>query len=540
MDETAALSTLAVIGWGALGVFIGAIASIAVSLSIRVVVRRRESIRHLVRHMRMSLRIFLMLLGGGIAVLIATGPSPYFAGPTWRPTFRQIFIIVMIFATAMLLTGLIRAVEDSVLHRRRDDDDAEETPHYRRVRTQMQVVDRVLIAVVWVCALAGALLTFPSFRAVGTSLIASAGLLSIVAGLAVQSSLSNIFAGMQIAFSDALRVGDLVVFNEQMGSVEEITLTYVVVRTWDDRRWIVPSSHFATQPFENWTRREPQLLGTVEFDLDWLVPVEAMRVELTRLVNASDLWDGRSVNLQVTESTGGHVRLRAVVSARTSGDLWDLRCYIREEMINWVQRHAVYALPRTRLEPETTPAPPVEEREEFVDQVVEQWEQEQSVEETRLLPEPEPEDDAVIDDGALPKWLQSWLVQRHKGDESAPEPRPAKESRAELTLSSTSPQARLYSGSPEAEERNRKLSGPSAADMAEREKTAERRLRTGEQPKVEGEVEVEGEAEGEGRGEVEGGGEGKGAGSAVESGSSPEYLVETHVIAKVEDRPRAD
>ncbi len=505
MPEDIALSTLAILGWGALGVLIGAIASIVVSLATRMVVRRRERIRHLVRHMRTSLRVFLMLLGGGAAVLIAAAPSAYIAEPAWRPVFRQIFIIVMIFATALLLTGLIRAIEDTVLHNRDDEDDAEETPHYRRVRTQMQVIDRVLIAIVWVCALAGALLTFPAFGAIGTSLIASAGLLSIVAALAVQSSLSNIFAGLQIAFSDALRVGDLVVFNEQMGSVEEITLTYVVVRTWDDRRWIVPSSHFANNAFENWTRREAQLLGTVEFDLDWLVPVEAMRVELTRLVRASDLWDGRSVNLQVTESTGGHVRLRAVVSAATSGDLWDLRCYVREEMINWVQRHAVYALPRTRLEPETTPAPPVEEREHFVEQVVEQWEQEQAAEETRLLPEPEPVAEEQLDEGALPKWLQSWLVQRHPDAEPVAEtPRPAKESSVELTLSSTSPQARLYSGSPEAEERNRHLSGPSAADMAERQRIAERRGRTGEQSKVDSDA------------------------------APPEALVETHVLPKVE------
>nr|WP_231980650.1 mechanosensitive ion channel domain-containing protein [Tessaracoccus coleopterorum] len=275
-----------------------------------------------------------------------------------------------------------------------------------------------MIAVVWMCALAGALLTFPSFRTVGTSLIASAGLLSIVAGLAVQSSLSNIFAGMQIAFSDALRVGDLVVFNEQTGSVEEITLTYVVVRTWDDRRWIVPSSHFTTQPFENWTRREPRLLGTVEFDLDWLAPVEAMRVELVRLVRASDLWDGRSAALQVTESTGGHVRLRAVVSAATSGELWDLRCYVREEMIHWVQEHAVYALPapassRRRRPPLLRGA-----------RGLRRARRRRVGEGTGGRGHPAdagPEADDDLDEGALPKWLQSWLGQRRKPGETRPE-----------------------------------------------------------------------------------------------------------------------
>lgn len=490
MDEDAALNALTVVGWGVLGLVIGAAISIVVSVLARLIVRQRGRLKVLTRRMRAPQRVFMLLLGAGSTVLIATSPQLGKSSPPWREIFAHTFLIVMIFAGALLLTGVIRAVEDYVLYR--TDGTAippgaelNETSHSRRIRTQMQIVVRVLIAVVWICALAGALLTFPTFRAVGTSLIASAGLLSIVAGLAAQSSLSNIFAGMQIAFSDALRVGDLVVFDDQMGSVEEITLTYVVVRTWDDRRWIVPSSHFTTKAFENWTRRQAQMLGTVEFDLDWLVPVEAMRVELLRLVAASDLWDGRSVNLQVTESTGGQVRIRAVVSAASSGDLWDLRCYVREEMINWLQKHAVYALPRTRLEPDTTTAPPIEEREDFVDQVVGKWEEDQAQEKTQLMPAvAAADDDEDTDEGALPKWLQSWLVQRRKGHSAARDVPPAEEAPSETTLSSTSPQARLYSGSPEADERGRKLAGPGPADMAEREKVAERKQRTGEQPAV--------------------------------------------------------
>jgi hypothetical protein len=176
------------------------------------------------------------------------------------------------------------------------------------------------------------------------------------------------------------------------------------------------------------------------------------------------------------------VRIRAVVSAATSGDLWDLRCFVREELIAWVQRNAVYALPRTRLEPETTAAPSVEEREHFVEQVVEEYEREQQAEETRLMEAPAAVEDTG-EDPALPKWLQSWIDQRRQPKSSEPDA----ESPVETTLSSRSPEARLYSGSPEAEERNRQLSGPGAADMAERERAAERRLgTTGEQPKVEG------------------------------------------------------
>src|SRR3954454_10434489 len=141
------------------------------------------------------------------------------------------------------------------------------------MRTQVQVLRRVTVAVLVVCAAAGIALTFPSARACGASLLASAGLLSIVAGLAAQSSLANVFAGMQLAFTDAIRVDDVVVVDQQWGRIEEITLTYVVVHIWDDRRLILPCTYFTNTPFENWTRTSSELLGAVEFDLDWRVPV---------------------------------------------------------------------------------------------------------------------------------------------------------------------------------------------------------------------------------------------------------------------------
>lgn len=461
-----ALDTLTVLLWGGLGLVAGFIVSYVLRLLLGVFVKRRAR-RLVIRRLKVPQRVFFMLLGAGLGIWYITRATADREAPGWRPVFLQIFLIVMILATALLLTGVVRAISESLLNR--GDDDAEETPHFRRMRTQLQIVTRVTVALIWTVAVSGALLTFPQFRAIGASLMASAGVLSIVAGLAAQSSLANIFAGMQIAFSDALRVGDLVVFDEQMGAVEEITLTYVVVSVWDGRRWIVPSTHFTNKPFENWTRREPQLLGTVELDLDWLAPVEAMRVELTRLVRSTDLWDGRTASMQVSDATGGYVKIRAVVSAATSGQLWDLRCFVREELISWVQREAAYALPRTRLEPDTTTAPPVEERESYVDRVVTEWEEEQAQEETNVLPLLDDQLEDSTDD-ALPRWLHSWLSHRRQAAA-----RGGEESPSESTLSSKSPEARLYSGSPDAEERDRKLSGPGAADMAEREQTAEHR-----------------------------------------------------------------
>lgn len=465
MDPDAALDLLTILLWAGMGMLAGFIVSFSLRMLLRLLVKRSAR-KIVIRRLKLPQRLFFVLLGGGLGIWFITRPRVFRAAPDWRPLFMHIFLIVMIFATALLLTGIVRTISETILSR---DDEVEETPHFRRIRTQLQVITRVTLAVVWICALAGALLTFPEFRAIGASLMASAGLLSIVAGLAAQSSLANIFAGMQIAFSDALRVGDLVVFESQMGSVEEITLTYVVVRAWDDRRWIVPSTYFTSKPFENWTRREPKLLGTVEFDLDWLAPVEAMRVELTRIVRSTELWDGRTASMQVTDATGGHVKIRAVVSAATSGQLWDLRCLVREELIAWLQHQAVYALPRTRLEPETTTAPPIEERENFVDRIVTEWEAEQALEETNVVPVVLED---TTEDETLPKWLHSWLSHRRR---PVVELGPDEESPMETTLSSRSPEARLYSGSPEAEERDRKMSGPSAADMAERELNAERR-----------------------------------------------------------------
>ena len=195
-------------------------------------------------------------------------------------------------------------LEDAALQRYRID--VADNRHARRVRTQVQVLRRITVAILVLCAIAAILLTFPSARALGASLLASAGLISIVAGLAAQSSLANVFAGLQLAFTDAIRVDDVVVVADEWGRIEEITLTYVVVHVWDDRRLILPSTYFTTTPFENWTRRAADLLGTVELDVDWEVPVEAMRAELTRLLQDTDLWDRRVGILQVTDAVGGH------------------------------------------------------------------------------------------------------------------------------------------------------------------------------------------------------------------------------------------
>lgn len=371
------------------GLLVGLLLSIMISVAMRIVIRRRRRLSFISHRLKHPQRVVLLLLGIGLAIAYGTSSPVQGFELSWRGTYMHGFLIVMILATAYLVTGIVLAVRDAVLDRVTNMDD---TPHARRVMTQMSVIGRVVIALVWVLAVAGALLTFESFRLVGTSLFASAGVASIIAGLAAQSTLSNIFAGIQLAMTDAIRVGDVVVAEGTWGTIDEITLNYVVLRSWDDRRLVLPSTYFTKTPFENWTRKVPQLLGTVEMDLDWLAPVEAMRLQLRRIAEASELWDGRSVGLQVTESTGQIVRIRAVVSAATASNLWDLRCDVREQLISWLQSEAPYALPRLRLEPETTTAPSAEDRERLVEETREKLTEEQvalaepDAQQTMLLP----------------------------------------------------------------------------------------------------------------------------------------------------------
>ena len=515
MEETTtevALDLLSLIVHVAFGVVIGAVISLALGVAVRFAGRKRPPLKPFSRHLKTPTRFLLILCGAGLGVLIALGWPAHAPTVEWAPMFVHVWTIFLILGGAWVLTGFINAIRDSLVDSR---DGAEETGHARRVRTQTQVITRVGVAVVWVLAISGVLLTFEQFRAIGASMLASAGVLSIVAGLAAQSSLANVFAGLQLAFTDALRVGDIVIVDEHWGTIEEITLTYVVVASWDGRRWVVPSTVFISNTFENWTRRDPELLGTVEFDLDWLVPVEAMRIQLQRIVKRSDLWDGRRVSMQVTDATGGQVQVRATVSAATSGDLWDLRCYVREELIGWVQQQAVYALPRTRLEPEVTPAPSMEEREEFVRRTQESWDDERADDTTEPIDVQDLWDDDTedqpLDDEGHRGWFQAIRdrraatreVRRHgargpvpdmdeliasvlrDADDLTPTSRPADDGpptaempKQEITDGrgdSSSPTARMFSGSPEAEELNRRYAGPSKEELREREERARQR-----------------------------------------------------------------
>ena len=309
---------------------------------VRRLGRRSPLVGDFARRVRRPLRALLMVIAVWIAIRLVTNP-----GVGWLPAVEHLMLILFIIMGAWFIGALAFVVEDSVLKRYRTD--VADNRHARRVRTQISLVRRLTVALIVVLAMSGVLLTFPQARAAGASLLASAGLISIVAGLAAQTSLANVFAGMQIAFTDAIRVDDVVVLEGEWGRIEEITMTYVVVHLWDDRRLIMPCTYFTNTPFQNWTRRAAELLGTVEIDVDWDVPLAPMRAELKRLLETSPLWDKRVGILQVTDAVGGFVRVRALASAADAGTLFDLRCYVREGLVDWLHRVAPQGLPRTRL-----------------------------------------------------------------------------------------------------------------------------------------------------------------------------------------------
>ncbi len=220
----------------------------------------------------------------------------------------------------------------------------------RKTATRLDVVRRVWIILGGVLTIAAALTVVPGIRQVGVSLFASAGIAGLALGIAARPVLGNLIAGLQIAFTQPIRIDDAVVVEGEWGWIEEIGLFYVVIKIWDWRRLVVPLSYFIEKPFQNWTRQTASVIGSVFWSVDYTAPVKAMRAKLEEICKSTPLWSGDVVNLQVTETDGKTMMIRALASARTSPEAWDLRCYIREEMISWLQEVHPEALPRHRAE----------------------------------------------------------------------------------------------------------------------------------------------------------------------------------------------
>ena len=223
----------------------------------------------------------------------------------------------------------------------------------RHVHTRTKIIGNIINTAIFILTIAGMLMTFPVIKQVGVSLLASAGVLGIILGFAAQKTLGNFIAGIQIAIAQPIRLDDVVIVEGEWGRIEEITLTYVVIRIWDMRRLVVPLSHFIDKPFENWTRVSADILASVVIYADYRIPVEAVRKELTSILNQSVFWDKKTNVLQVTNTTDRAVELRALMSAADSSIAWNLRCEVREKLLEFLQKNFPQSLPRTRVEIDT-------------------------------------------------------------------------------------------------------------------------------------------------------------------------------------------
>ena len=335
------------------GAFVGIVLSVLLSALARKALSKAATASSILARVRRPGHFTFAAWGAWAGLGIAL-VNPHLSD--WNGTSITTFLmhVLLIVALACLTWMAFAAawVFEDAAKARQDSDQGRS----RRFETQAQVLRRLTQSIVVVVGIVAIIGTFEVARQAMTTVLASAGVISVIFGLAAQQTLGNVFAGLQLAFTDAIRVGDVVVAGEkkETGSVEEITLSYVVVRIWDERRLIIPCRYFTQTPFENWTRRAAAQLGTVELKLDWSAPMTLIRAKVEQLLTATDLWDGRTWGVQITDSDEYTVTVRVLVSAKNSGHLSDLRAYLREQIIAWIVAEEPWARPAQRIEPRQT------------------------------------------------------------------------------------------------------------------------------------------------------------------------------------------
>ena len=336
-----------------IGAFVGVVVSVVFAVLARKALAKSATASSILARVRRPLHLTLATWGAWVGLGIAL-VNPNLSD--WNGSSVTTFLMhILLIAGLACLTWMGYAAawvfEDAAKARQASD-----RGRSRRFETQAQVLRRLTQGIVVVVGMIAIIGTFEAARQAMTTVLASAGVLSVIGGLAAQQTLGNVFAGLQLAFTDAIRVGDVVVAGDkhETGSVEEITLSYVVVRIWDERRLIIPCRYFTQTPFENWTRRAAAQLGTVELKLDWSAPMTLIRTKVEQLLTATDLWDGRTWAVQITDSDEYTVTVRILVSATNSGNLNDLRAYLREQVISWIVSDEPWARPAQRIEPRET------------------------------------------------------------------------------------------------------------------------------------------------------------------------------------------
>ena len=327
------------------GVVAGLVAWVIVRLALRPAVRGEADLR---RAIAAVLRTPVVVAGTLLLVKLGFPLAADGDDAPRLPLLRHALAVLLIAAITWLLIRVVHAGKLYVNGRYKLDGD--DNLRARQIHTQTTVLARTIQAVIGIIGFAAILMTFPDIKQIGASLLASAGLAGLVVGLAARPAVANLIAGLQLALTRPINIDDVVIVEGEWGRIEEITSTYVVVRIWDQRRLVVPLAHFIEKPFQNWTRRSAELLGTVFLFLDHTVDVAGLRAELTRLCEADSRWDKRVCLVQITDVTEKCVTARLLVSARNSGELWDLRCHLREAMVDYVKREQPDALPKHRGE----------------------------------------------------------------------------------------------------------------------------------------------------------------------------------------------
>ncbi|PRZ00106.1 mechanosensitive ion channel family protein [Marinilabilia salmonicolor] len=282
-----------------------------------------------------------------LLVSIAVSVLNHYFQNYWNMETNQLVFLLLVFIITWLGIAIIKSIKHFVLAGY--DMENENNLKARKMHTQMRVFERIMIFLIVFISLAVALLSFEKIREIGLSLLASAGIAGLILGFAAQKSLSLLLAGFQIAITQPIRLEDAVIVEGEWGWIEEITLTYVVIRIWDKRRLVVPINYFIEKPFQNWTRHSAEIMGTVFIYVDYGFPVEAMREEMKRILPEIPEWDGNVNVLQVTNCTEKTMELRALVSASNSPRAWDLRVRLREELIAFLQREYPQYLPKARI-----------------------------------------------------------------------------------------------------------------------------------------------------------------------------------------------
>ena len=267
----------------------------------------------------------------------------------WRGTIAHALLIGMIASLGWLATQLLYLMRLGIERQFNTRENGVDKPQLRQRRTQIMVMYRTGYTLVWLVVIGCIFMTFPGARTIGTSLLASAGVAGVIVGLAAQTMLKNLFAGLSLAFGDTIRLGDIVEIEGEWGKVEDVRLSYVVVLIWDERRLVLPTSYFTDNAYRNWSRSGQAVLGVVELEVDWRLPMEELRAEFDRLVVDNPLWDGRAKSLWVTNVNGPMKLVRPLISASDADNQWYLRCEVREKLIDWIVENYPHCIPNLRV-----------------------------------------------------------------------------------------------------------------------------------------------------------------------------------------------